>query len=362
MTNPTSHTVAPSQPGLLPAAVRAQVEEANRLVAELNAPPAQPNAAPVPQLNQGQPPQWQPASPTQQPPRAAAPPSPQLLQQHQEQPVDLAEQLRRSEARYNSLQGKYNSETAQLRGQVEQNTALVAQLLERTAPPIAPAPAPVQLTPEERVRQLGATDKQIEEYGELLPLMVQLAENMARPTIAKLESEIARLQQGTAQAVSQSRQGRLDSMYSQLDAALPTWRLINDAHEFLDWLGITDTFSGVTRRVALTDAFNKLDAARVVAIFQAYAREYPDAARAPGAPQVDAGTLLAPDLRGGGAPAPEGAGGKRTWSESEIADFYTRVRKRLVSAEEYKRMSDEIARASAEGRIQPTRRMRYANE
>jgi hypothetical protein len=360
------HTVAPSQPGLLPPAVRAQVAEANRLIQDLNAPP-QPGAPSVSQQPQFVPPTNPSAPPAQQPQRTAAPPpSPQLLQQNQvpvdpAPPADMAEQLRRSEARYQSLQGKYNAETAGLRAQLEQNTALVTQLLERENRQPAPAAPVAPQSPEERMRALGATDKDIEEYGDLLPLVAKLAENMVRPTLTKLEGELNKIAQGQGQIVQQTRASRVAALEAQMDAALPTWRAINESQEFLDWLGITDIFSGVTRRVALTDAYNKLDAARVQGIFVAYAREYPNAARAPGAPQVDAGTLLAPEIRGGGGAAPEGAGGKRIWSESEINDFYARVRKKLVSAEEYKRMMVEIAQASAEGRIVPTRRIAYAN-
>jgi hypothetical protein len=350
MTEPVSagHTVAPSQPGLVPSAARRQADEANRLIAQLNAPAQAPTAT------------AQPAA-SAQPARAPAPPppNPELVAAP---PEDLAERLRKSEARFATLQGKYNSETTVLREQLNQNTALVTQLLERSAPAAPAAPAPAPVSPEDRMRSLGATDKDIEEYGDLLPLVARLAENMVRPTLAKLEGELAKVQRsqaGTTQAVAQSR---TESLYAQLDAAVPTWRVINESQEFLDWLTITDIFSGVTRQVALTDAFKKLDAARVVGIFEAYAREYPAEARAPGAPLVDPATLAAPQLRGAPVAAPEGAGGKRMWAESEITEFYAKVRKKLVGPEEYKRMMAEIARASAEGRIQPTRRVRHANE
>ncbi len=349
MTEPVSgHTPAPSQPGLVPSAARRQVEEANRLIAQLNQ-PAPAAAAPVSQPGQ------QPAA---QAHNAPPPPSPDLVQAPAQ--PDLPEQLRRSEARFATLQGKYNTETAVLREQLNHNTSLVTQLLERAPPaPVAPA-APV--SPEDRMRALGATDKDIEEYGDLLPLVARLAENMVRPTLAKLEGELAKVsrsQAGTTQAVTQSR---VDALQAQLDAAVPAWRQINESQEFLDWLTITDIFSGVTRQVALTDAYKKLDSARVVGIFQAYAREYPAEARTPGAPLVDPVTLAAPQTRGASAAAPEGAGGKRLWAESEITEFYAKVRKRLVGPEEYKRMMAEIASASAEGRIVPTRRVRHANE
>lgn len=344
MTTPASgHTVPP--------AVARQAAAANEAIRALNA-LNQPPAAPTP----GAPLIQQPPAAPQL--AAAPPPTPAVVAANVEE-ADLREQLRVAQARFSTLQGKYNSETTTLREQLSQNTSLVTQMLERDRQPPAPvAPA----SPEDRVRSLGATDKDIEEYGDLLPLVARMAENMVKPTLEKLNSELTRVQQSQANTNQGVRQSRVMSLESQLDAAVPTWRAINEADEFLDWLNIVDIFSGVTRRVALTDAYNKLDAARVVAIFQAYVQEYPAQARAPGAPLVDAGTLLAPELRGGPPAAPEGVGGKRQWSESEIADFYARVRKKQVSPEQYKAMMDEIARASAEGRIVPSRKMRHANE
>lgn len=354
MTTQAGHTVAPSQPGLLPPAVRAQVDAANALVSQLNAPPGA-AAAPAPPAQRPQ------------PTHAAPPPDPALLSQHQAPPnepaPDINEQLRVANARFATLQGKYNSETHLLRQQNEQQSALVQQLLERAPPAPAAAPAPVvQQTPEEQMRALGASDKDIEEYGDLLPLVARMANNMVRPTLAKLESELAKVQQGQGKSAAELQRQQQLAFYSTLDSTVPGWRAVNESEHFLEWLNVHDIFAGVTRRVALTTAYNSLDAARVSGMFQAYAREYPQQARTPGAAQVDPATLLAPDTRGGNAPAPEGSvGGKRTWSESEITDFYAKVRKKLVSPEEYKRMMVEISQASAEGRIVPTRRIHLSN-
>lgn len=339
MTTPASgHTVPPAV-----ARQAAVANEAINALKNLNAPPATPPVAP-PVTSAPAPVPTAPPAPN---PTAAEP--------------DIQEQLRRAEARFATLQGKYNAETATMREQLAANTQLVTQLLEqnRTAPPSPPA-API--SPEDRMRQLGATETDIKEYGDLLPLVVKLADNMVRPTLEKLNAELSKIQQGQVQTAQGVRQSRVQALEAQLDNAVPTWRAINEAQEFLDWLSIVDTFSGVTRRVALTDAYNRLDAARVVAIFQAYVKEYPAQARAPGAPLVAPETLMAPEIRGGSVAAPEGAGGKRIWSESEISDFYAKVRKKQVSAEQYAAMMAEIARASAEGRIVPTRRMRHSND
>lgn len=344
--------VAPSQPGLVPAAVRRQVEEADRLIAQLNAPPSPPapNAPPAP------PAPTLTVVPTPQP----APPPPVQHQQQPPAPQDpnspdgLQEALRQERHRYSVLQGKYNSEVPQLRAQLDHNTQLVTQLLERDRTPPAP-PAPAQ-TPQERLRALGASDEDIREYGELLPLILTIAENMAKPTMAKVEAELQRLQQAQGATAGRIVTLSRDQVFDALTNAVPNWRLINEADHFLDWLSKTDVFSGITRRVALADAFNKLDAARVTAIFQAYVGEHPEQARTAGPTQIDPSTLVAPDIRGSAPVAPGGGGGVgRIWSESEIRDFYTKVRKKQVTPEEYSRMMAEIASATQEGRIRPDR-------
>ena len=340
---------APSQPNLVPAAARKHVDEANRLIAELNAPPTAARA------------EWQPGSP-QAPPQppgvpdpqapppaavaaaAAAPAAPQ---------VALEEQIRRSEARYASLQGKYNAEITALRTMQDQTNQLVSQLLER---PAATAPVPaVELTPAQYLKSLGATDKDIEDYGDLLPIVIKLAQNMVRPTLDKLNGELQNIKVAAGTTSRELVRTRQSDIERSLDATVPNWRVINEDSQFLDWLEVLDIFSGTSRRNALVSAYNSLDAARVTAIFQAYVGEDPSRGLASTGPMVDAETLVAPQVRGGPAGAPEGQGAKRIWSESEIGDFYTRVRRRLVSPEEYKRISAEIAVAAANGRVRPTR-------
>lgn len=336
---------APASPSgvKVPAAVQRQIDEANKLIKDLN---AQPGTAP-------------PASPA---PAPGAPPPPSPADAAPPAPVSLEERLRQADARYNSLRGKYDAETAALRSQVEQNNSLVRDLLARHDEPPTPAAVPAAQSPEDFLKSIGATDADIKDYGELLPIVVRLAQNMYKPTIQKLETELAQLKNSAAQAAGASVEDRKQLIWDALDRAVPAWRTINESDHFLDWLRIVDIFSGVTRHVALASAFKNLDRARVVAIFEAYAREHPEQARAPGAPVVDPATLLAPPTRGDQPPAaPEGSGSKKIWTEAEIQGFYTRVRKKLVSKQEYDNFQAEIAQATREGRIKPTRPDFHAN-
>ena len=146
-----------------------------------------------------------------------------------------------------------------------------------------------------------------------------------------------------------------ESMFATLDARVPTWRAVNEDENFLAWLDQVDIFSGSTRRQGLMKAFENLDTARVVAIFETYVRE-DFASGSTSGPSVDRETLIAPGVpRGGAAEAPGGATGRKIWSESEIRDFYSRVRRKQVSTDEYARFSADIASAVSEGRVRPDR-------
>jgi len=367
MNAPAAH--APSQPSLLPPAARKQVDEANRLIRELNQQPsdAQPPVAAArsewvaatPQPSNAAPGVQDPPAPP--PTRGAPPPTAAAVAAAAAAavPAPQDEEMRRLRAAYATLQGKYNSEIAGLRAVTTQQTELLNQLVKERTPAAAPV-APK--TPEEVMKALGATDKEIEDFGTLLPVVARIAENMFKPTLAKLEGEIAHLRQ--SQNVTQNTlvKSRQDSLEDMLDTDIPNWRVINESQEFLDWLDTYDIMAGTTRRVALSSAYKALDAVRVSGIFQAYVREYPAALSASDGPAVDTETLIQPAPAGGQPPAaPGGGASKRIIPESEIRDFYTRVRKKQVSPEEYARFSAEIAAATAEGRVKPDRVDHHGN-
>lgn len=327
---------APSQPGLVPKAVRLQAAEADRLIAELNAPPPN-NAAPPPAP---------PASPA--PPRAPAPPP-------DNQMVDAPPPSANApnyEQMYKVLQGKYNAEVPAIRAQLEQTNGLVKDLLTRATQPAAPAaPPPAALTDEQKLLALGVTPKQIEDFGvELLMLMSRLGSSAVTPQIQQLAQETAQLKDQNAHIAGGLHQRSQEAVYTALNEKVTNWSEINQSDHFKEWLSKVDVFSGVSKHTSLIDAFKKCDSVRVVAIFQAYEQE--NAARGTAQPHVDPATLLSAAPRGQAPVAPEGSG-KRIWSENEVRDFYNRVRKKKVSPEEYAETQKELALATAEGRIKP---------
>lgn len=363
----TEQVPAPLPPqNNIPPAVRRQIADANKLIAELNAKPGEippgtefqvmPGSETPGTMPTGHNDRWVPASPSasaqpiNQPPAAAAPPAP---------PAAAAE-IDQWEQRYRSLQGKYNSEISTLREVLTAQQQTMDKLVEQRQSAVATPPPPPQ-SPEEFLRSLGVSDKEIEDYGESLHIMAKMAQNMIKPTAAKLERELAKTREAAGTVAKAQMQSGRESLFAAMDSRIPAWRQINDDENFLAWLDTLDIFSGASRRASLMTAFENLDSARVIGIFERFMQE-DSARRSASGPQVNRDTLIAPGVpRGGAAEAPGGAQGKRLLSEGEIKDFYSRVRRRQVSPEQYAAFSAEMAAATAEGRIRPDRRDHHTN-
>ncbi|MDP9115547.1 MAG: hypothetical protein M3O20_17955 [Acidobacteriota bacterium] len=360
----TTATISPTSN--MPPAARRQVEAANALIAELNAKPGQvPAGTEVQVMPNDQTPggnetdsrrTWQPA-----PPSATAQP---VSQDTQAPPAQLAAAPVEQEdfrQKYSTLQGKYNAEMKAMREIMASQQQTMDKLIESRQSSVAPAPAAPEQTPQEYLKSLGVSDKEIEDYGELLPIMVKMAQNMIRPTAAKLEAELEKTKKAAGTVASAQMKSAQDSLFAYMDQKVPQWRVINEHENFLAWLDGVDIFSGTSRRQSLASAFEALNSARVAAIFEKFIQE-DSASRSASAPPVSRETLIAPGVpRGGAAEAPGGASGKRIWSEGEIKDFYTRVRRKQVTPEQYTQFSAEIAAAVSEGRVKPDRNDHHQN-
>lgn len=292
----------------------------------------------------------QPAQPPQARP-AAAPPAPSQTPPPGAEPAD---------PRYRVLQGKYNTEVRELRGQVNDLMAMNRQLLTamQARPAAAPlTPPPVPKTARERALAAGFSEKEIEEYGEdVISMMVRTAENIAGPQVAQLRQENARLAstvQNTVQTVSRSA---ADRFWDDLADLVPEWAEINASQEWLDWLQQPDIFSGRTRNDGLQSAFAEHNARRVAGIFDAFKAEDARArSTAGGGQHLDPATLIAPGQTAAGTPAPAGndPAATRIWSEEEVRQFYSAVRRGRIKGDEKARVEAEINEALRTGRIKP---------
>lgn len=321
----------------LPRAVQEQLEQAEKMEAELAAPPASdPTPAPTPPA---EPPA---AEPPVTPP--AAPPA----------PADTYEQ------RYLSLKGKYDAEVPALNAQVRQLTSQVSDLTAEIAKLNKPAAAPSDPAPAPAPQKL-VTDKDVENFGpDLIDLIGRKAAEIAAEQTASLKGELA-----TAKAELAALKPQVEDVGKTASAnAYATFlgelrKKVTDLDElqsnqsWLDYCMAVDPILGVERQHTLNDALAKQDLSRVVAFVDAWRKTQPapepppakdPAAEAELRAQITPGSSKTPP-----APSPE----PKTWTTSEVLKFYDDLRRGKYRNEpaEAKRIEAEIDKATAEGRV-----------
>ena len=259
------------------------------------------------------------------------------------------------EQRYSTLQGKYNTEIAELRGQVRSLENLISNM--QTAPAREPLPS---LPPPPTGHKIPEED--IEAYGEdLIKGTQRWAEAHYAPVVRQLEDRIRQLEGNTQRIEYRSA---AQSVEQSLDRAVPDWQQINVDPAFITWLGQIDPFSGHTRKAMITDAHTRGDAARTIAFFQAFKNEQtlvnpprgtqPDqtGGSSPPADRLPLETLAAPG-RGPTTPPAPGAPERRIWNGAEITQFYRNKQRGQFRGREADadRIEADIIAASREGRV-----------
>lgn len=344
----------------LPKAVQKQVEEANRLAEQL-AQERQDQLQPPP----GDPPApdsgTSPAAAAQPPPDGGTPPPPAPAEGW--------------EHKYRVLQGKYNAEVPRLQHQVNEQSTVIEQLRQqmtatqgmlsafaqnRVAAPGSQSSAPA--APSRLVK-----DEEVKEFGEdLTDFIKRVAQDAILPAVEQrlqpVQQQVAEMRGVSEEDRRRALQAAHEQLVATLDREIPDWRQQNNDPLFLEWLTQADSYSGVTRKALLTQAYEGFDAPRVIAFFRGYRNENavvtPPAGAAAPAPQPGASQRTLDDFVAPGAPkpgttsAPNGAG-KRTWTQAEIQHFYT-----AAAAGQFrnnKQRRDEIEReihaAVTEGRV-----------
>jgi hypothetical protein len=254
---------------------------------------------------------------------------------------------------YGVLKGKYDKEIPELKVAIgelternRQNETLLAQLADRTAPtpagPGSPMPGAESFSEQER-----------EEYGkEFFDVVGRRAREVIAAELQPFKKQMSELNGQTSYNKKIEEERARSSVTDALDEQVVGWQSINTDQTFLAWLAGSDVFSNRTKRELLTEAFQANDAARVVRFFKAFQE---DAARSPAPvariPSVDAGSLMAPGTPRSGGPAVAPGGDGRVWTQAEIGQFYTQVRRGKVPTDEKIRVEKEIVRAAAEGRV-----------
>lgn len=316
----------------LPKQVQLQAEEAERLEQELLAQNEGREIQPeVEETPQEEPAEAQPVA--EEPAPQAEPEAPP--------PTDREETW---EARYRTLQGRWNADVPRLQSEVKGLTSKLQEVMGKLEARQAP--------PKEIERLV--TDTDVEAFGsDLIDVMERKAREVARQ---ELGTEMARLQERnveleqTLSGVSE-RQATTDrrSFFADLERLVPDYEALNVDPGFLEWLAEVDTLSGVPRQEYLTHAYGQLDAHRTATLFSTYKQLSTPAPRqtsrnlerqvAPGTSRVS--TAVAQNMS------------ERVWSQKEVEKFYRDVQKGGFQGNDAEkvRIEAEIDLAAAEGRI-----------
>ena len=259
-----------------------------------------------------------------------------------------------AEQRYRTLQGMYNADTARLRAEKQELTSRVEQLEKLLSSLTSVSAQPAQ------AQSKHVTDKDIEEYGDSIDVMRRVTKEETayyQQKIAALETVIRDLQASVVPRVEQVAHRQAMSaeqgFWSELTAAVPNWRDINQNKDFHSWLLEVDPLTGVNRQSHLESAQKALDVRRVAAFFTTWqgnsghriAQEPRDAAKSQLEKQVSPG-------RGRTAAAPVENQAK-TYSTKDISKFFDDVRKGAYRGRETERdrIERDIFAAQRENRI-----------
>jgi hypothetical protein len=225
-------------------------------------------------------------------------------------------------------------------------------LPKRSKRPLLPR---VFLTPEER-----------ESYGDdFLQVVGKKANEIVAPLKRELEDKIKELNQRLGSVGGTVQQSLKDRMDSTLDQEVPQWRQLNETPSFLEWLQLTDPYSGTIRINLLRDAYGQCNTPRVAAFFKGFLAEEaataprdqeatpqaaaPQSAPQPGKPSLD--QFAAPGrAKSAAGPAPAE---KPFFTRAQIATFYaaSTAGKFAGREAEKQKIEAQIFEAQREGRV-----------
>lgn len=313
----------------LPRAIQAELDEADRLMKNAEAP--DPGNTPEPDPT--------PPSPAPQPVPASQDPAPVVADPE-------GDAYRR---RYETLQGKYNAEVPRLQQQLREVSGGYVQLqqeLQRlkerpAAPPAKPEPDLV-------------TSRDEEKFGsDLIDMARRVAQEELRAVqqrFASVEAAVGRLAP-KVERVNQVEQNveaaRVSAFYGELKREVPDYEAVNADQRWLAWLAEFDPIAGKTRQACLDEAAASFDSVRVAAMFKAFRASVP-AAPDPDKGRSELARQVAPSRSSTVAQTPPG---KRVFSGVDYVYWTDPRRMHDKPRKEVESMLVELELAVAEGRV-----------
>lgn len=336
----------------LPEQARKQLEEAERIEAELGL-----NPEDNPELTEP-PPEPEPAPDAPAPePEPAPPPEPEP----EPEEVVAAVESDKWEERYKAIQGKYDAEVPRLNQQNQQLNTQVGDLnrklddltekLEKlTAKPDEPAPSLI-------------SEKDEENFGSD---MIDLMRRVVREDVGALShqlqgvvDEISTLKSQLTTVGNQTQQTHAEVFSSRLLELVPDWEAINGDKRWLEWLKEIDPFTGQQRQQQLNFAHAQLNAERVAKFFIAFKdsiapppADDPDPEPTPG-PEEDLGSQITPSRSAANRQQQNLETEPRIWTEAEVQSALDPRKLKGMTPDAVTALMNEIDAAAAEGRVKP---------
>lgn len=331
-----------AEPDYLPSAVRRQAQAAEEIVAQ-----------------NGQEHTPEPPAPddTPEPP---APASADTNQPQDPKPFDietasedeLRAELRRSQQRFSTLQGKYRAEVPRLSKQVSDLKSQLSSQEARVAE--LEAQGPGQGNSQERDPDNPHYQYLVEEFGEdAAKHMLSLVkpDQTPQPPQNQTTPQVDTNPQPTDNSEQERHEARLAELQSFVDDVLweGAFSHIDNNEQFHGWLAQDDLREGTTRSQALRRAFDAGDIHKVAGFWVDYANLMRVAEPSPPADPRE--TLVDVDAQNAGGEIPEV--GPDMIAASEVLQFYKDVSlgKYRGREDERKQREAEIMAATAAGKI-----------
>lgn len=352
----------------VPKAVQAQVEAAEQLQAQLYPGQAQPpveaeSVTPAPaQPQPAEEPSQPPAEPTTnvvELPRAAEPAAPAPAAPAPAQPEPPERDAAYWRQRFETVQGKLNTEMPSLYQQLRAKEQELEALRRQPAPaqpaqPAAPAsiPATGQLVTESDVEAFG---------GNLTDFVLRVArgvgEGLVSQALADLRKEFGTVQEQLGQVSSTVVKSELDRFWDSVIALIPDWKSVDADPAWIAFLDTAPEFSSHTYRQLAADAVQKrmpdkiaslVKAWRGAAVSQPAPAPQPSPAPQQPRPAPELQRQVAPSTSRSSAPVQPAA---RIWTQADYAEAYDVRNVARYGQQKANEMIAEADRAVAEGRV-----------
>jgi hypothetical protein len=327
----------------LPKAVQQQLEEADRLVATINGDKTGEDSSETNPENQEKD-LLVNVERQDNPPENVTPPDNPVSQETK--PVEVPED--KWSHKYHTLKGMYDAEVPRLHSDLREMKAQLQQLVAENATLKEVKPAEVP-----KVASL-ITDEDKEAFGpDLIDLIERATDSKVaslRDREAELLSKISKLEGQLGNVTERQVVSEKDRFLASLAQQVPDWETLNVNPGFLSWLQEVDPVYGIPKQVALSNAYEGGDVARVATIFNSYKGMV-----APKAPKAKSGQeelqrQVAPTRTRSGTP-PTSSESEQYFTNQDIEQFYTDWRRGVYDDAEAAIMEKQIHAAAAEGRI-----------